>query len=153
MGVVAGAADDVMVMYAGRPVETAPVDELFYRPRMPYTLGLLGAIPRADESSDAPLVPIEGNPPMLINLPDVCPFAPRCPVAIDVCWAGEPPLERVDSPQLPTNQAHRSACWRAGEISDGMIGGQRVHPLPELPDSVVAQVPREQRPVVLQVDI
>ena len=79
LGVVAGNADDVMVMYAGKPVEQAPVDELFYGPRMPYTIGLLGAIPRVDEKQKTPLVPIKGNPPLLINLPPGCPFAPALP--------------------------------------------------------------------------
>ena len=63
LGVVAGTADDVLVMYAGRPVEKAPVDELFGRPRMPYTIGLLGAVPRVDAPARAPLVPITGSPP------------------------------------------------------------------------------------------
>lgn len=154
MGVVAGAADDVIVMYAGRPVEIAPVDELYYNSKMPYTLGLLGAIPRADESSDAPLVPIEGNPPMLINLPDVCPFAPRCPAAIDQCWQGEPPLLRVDSGHAmrDAGTGHAAACWRSHEITDGQINGERVHPLPESPESVVADVPRKERPVILEVN-
>ena len=62
LGVVAGIADDVLVMYAGRPVEKAPVDELFARPRMPYTIGLLGAVPRVDSAARAPLVPIAGQP-------------------------------------------------------------------------------------------
>ncbi len=149
MGVVAGSADDVMVMYAGRPVETAQVDELYENSKMPYTLGLLGAIPRADESSDAPLVPIEGNPPMLIDLPDVCPFAPRCPIAVEACWNAEPPLRRVAQ---STAGQHAAACWRSDEIVDGQIDGRRVHPLPVIPESVVADVPRDQRSIVLQVD-
>ena len=85
MGVVAKTADDVLVMYAGKPVEQAPVRELFYRTRMPYSIGLLGAIPRVDKTEKVPLIPIKGNPPLLINLPDVCPFAARCPIAIDAC--------------------------------------------------------------------
>jgi peptide/nickel transport system ATP-binding protein len=78
LGVVAGTADDVMVMYAGRPVEKAPVDELFARPRMPYTIGLLGAVPRVDTAERAPLVPIHGNPPLLV---DQAPGAPSSPAA------------------------------------------------------------------------
>src|SRR4051812_25563061 len=82
LGVVAGTADDVMVMYAGRPVEKAPVDELFARPRMPYTIGLLGAPPRLGAATRAPLVPITGDPPLLVDLPSGCPFEPRCPISI-----------------------------------------------------------------------
>ncbi|HZS19888.1 MAG TPA: ABC transporter ATP-binding protein, partial [Pseudonocardiaceae bacterium] len=80
LGVVAGIADEVLVMYAGRPVERAPVDDLFTRPLMPYTIGLLGAVPRVDVAQRRPLVPIQGNPPLLVDLPPGCPFQPRCPV-------------------------------------------------------------------------
>jgi peptide/nickel transport system ATP-binding protein len=82
LGVVAGVADEVLVMYAGRPVELAPVEELFARPRMPYTIGLLGAVPRVDVAERRPLVPIAGNPPLLVDLPPGCPFQPRCPVSV-----------------------------------------------------------------------
>ena len=82
LGVVAGLADRVAVMYAGRIVERANVDELFYRSRHPYTIGLLGSLPRPDLDKDEPLTPVEGNPPSLLNLPPGCPFAPRCPMAI-----------------------------------------------------------------------
>src|SRR3954465_15970250 len=95
LGVVAGTADDVMVMYAGRPVEKAPVDELFARPRMPYTIGLLGALPRTDAAAHAPLVPIKGNPPLLVDLPPGCPFEPRCPIAVARCADREPELAPV----------------------------------------------------------
>ncbi len=90
MGVVAETADDVMVMYAGRPVERGDVDTIFNHPRMPYTVGLLGSTPRPDVSSNEPLTPIEGNPPILVDLHDRCQFAQRCPVAIDACLKGEP---------------------------------------------------------------
>ncbi|NLT29471.1 MAG: ABC transporter ATP-binding protein, partial [Propionibacterium sp.] len=153
MGVVAGTADDVMVMYAGRAVEAAAVDETFHAPRMPYTLGLLGAIPRPDASSEAPLVPIEGNPPMLINLPDACPFAPRCPIAIDTCRTSEPPLAevRTSEPTADGDRPHRAACWRAHEIEQGAIDGDPVFHVPEIPESIVAGIPREERPEVLSV--
>jgi glutathione transport system ATP-binding protein len=112
LGVVAGMADRVMVMYAGKPVETGPVDEIFFRSRMPYTLGLLGSLPRLDADSSAPLRPIPGAPPSLINLPPGCPFAPRCPVAIERCVAEEPVLLAV-APQ------HSTACHRSGELTAG----------------------------------
>ena len=112
LGVVAGMADRVMVMYAGKPVENAAVDEIFFRSKMPYTLGLLGSLPRLDVDSSAPLRPIPGAPPSLINLPPGCPFAPRCPVAIERCVSEEPVL-------LPVAPEHGSACHRAGELAAG----------------------------------
>ena len=112
LGVVAGLADRVMVMYAGKPVETGPVDEIFFRSRMPYTLGLLGSLPRLDVDSSAPLRPIPGAPPSLINLPPGCSFAPRCPVAIKRCDAEEPALLMVVA-------EHSCACHRAGELVAG----------------------------------
>src|SRR5918911_2813290 len=111
LGVVAGFADRVMVMYAGRPVETGSVDDLFYRPRMPYTLGLLGSLPRLDAAERLPLTPVEGTPPSLVDLPPGCPFAPRCPLRLSVCLELEPPLDRTDS------AGHLAACHRSGEIA------------------------------------
>ena len=105
LGVVAGVADRAMVMYAGRAVETAPVDRLYEHPSMPYTVGLLGSVPRPDRPAQERLVPIEGTPPALVNLPTGCPFGPRCPLHIDACDAGEPPLVEV----APN---HRAACIR-----------------------------------------
>jgi peptide/nickel transport system ATP-binding protein len=109
LGVVAGVADRVQVMYAGRVVETAPVDEIFARPRMPYTLGLLGSIPRLDGDRHHPLVPIEGQPPSMVDLDPGCPFVPRCPLAEDRCRQDEPALTGVGN-------GHAAACWRSGEL-------------------------------------
>jgi peptide/nickel transport system ATP-binding protein len=109
LGVVAGVADRVMVMYAGKVVETGTVDEVFYRPRMPYTVGLLGALPTVDERGADHLIPVPGAPPSLINLPPGCPFSPRCPLAAPVCITAEPPLETVEN-------GHRAACLRQGEV-------------------------------------
>jgi peptide/nickel transport system ATP-binding protein len=145
LGVVAGTADDVLVVYAGRPVEKAPVDELFARPRMPYTIGLLGAVPRVDTAARAPLVPIRGNPPLPIDLPPGCPFAPRCPIAVARCTDGEPPL-------APVSSGHEVACIRAEEITDGRIDGGPVHPLPRPPQPRATGVPRDARPPVLELD-
>src|SRR5919199_1172799 len=144
LSVIAGFADRVAVMYAGRIVETGTVDEVFYSPRMPYSMGLLGAIPRADESGDRPLVPIEGNPPSLVNLPAGCPFAPRCPLVFDTCREVEPALIAVGSP------GHLSACHLAEKIEAGGWSPTDVYPLPELPTAAVARVPREEREVVLE---
>jgi len=144
LSVIAGFADRVAVMYAGRIVETGTVDEVFYSPRMPYTMGLLGAIPRADESGDRPLVPIDGTPPSLIDLPAGCPFAARCPLAFDTCREVEPALIAVGSPN------HRSACHLAEKIEAGGWGPTDVFPLPELPEAAVARVPRAERDIVLE---
>jgi peptide/nickel transport system ATP-binding protein len=113
LGIVAGMADRVMVMYAGKPVETGTVDEIFFRSRMPYTLGLLGSLPRLDVDSPGPLQPIPGAPPSLIGLPPGCPFAPRCPVVYDRCLAEEPAL-------LDIAAGHKTACHRSGKLVAGM---------------------------------
>ena len=112
LGVVAGLADDVVVMYAGRLVERAPVDDLYEHPRMPYTLGLLGALPRADTDGQ-PLTPIEGAPPSLVGLPPGCPFSPRCTLSRPACQAAEPGLRPV------RGDAHLAACHFSEELVDG----------------------------------
>ncbi|MEE1843594.1 dipeptide ABC transporter ATP-binding protein [Streptomyces sp. NPDC088190] len=114
LGVVAGHADDIAVMYAGRFVERADVDELFRRPTMPYTARLLAAVPTVDSGVHRPLVPIGGEPPALVDLPGGCPFASRCAVAQDACRADEPALREV------TGHGH-VACLRADEIADGTL--------------------------------
>jgi peptide/nickel transport system ATP-binding protein len=106
LGVVAGMADRVLVMYAGRPVETGTVEDIYYAPRMPYTLGLLGSLPRLDSSGRERLTPIVGAPPSLVNMPPGCPFAPRCPLHIPECDAAEPPL-------LEVGPDHTAACIRS----------------------------------------
>ncbi|MFJ5129511.1 dipeptide ABC transporter ATP-binding protein [Streptomyces sp. NPDC088555] len=114
LGVVAGHADNIAVMYAGRFVERADVDELFRRPTMPYTARLLAAVPTVDSGVHRPLVPIGGEPPALVDLPGGCPFASRCAVAQDACRADEPALREV------TGHGH-VACLRADEIADGTL--------------------------------
>ncbi|CAN7295404.1 MULTISPECIES: ABC transporter ATP-binding protein [Microbacterium] len=149
MGVVARTADDVMVMYAGKPVEQAPVRELFHQTRMPYSIGLLGAIPRVDKAEKEPLTPIKGNPPLLINLPDACPFADRCPIVMDACRTREPELLPV---LTGGGEEHRAACIRANEITDGgLLGGLPVYPVREAPESALTRLPREERPITLEV--
>lgn len=110
LGVVAGMADEVMVMYAGKPVEVGTVDDIYYSPRMPYTLGLLGSLPRVDAGDEEPLTPIKGSPPSLITLPPGCPFQPRCPMARDLCIEAEPALRPVD------RVGHLAACHYAEEL-------------------------------------
>jgi oligopeptide/dipeptide ABC transporter ATP-binding protein len=95
LGVVAGLADTVHVMYAGRVAEAGPVVDIFHRPQHPYTAGLLASLPRLDRP-DRELTPIGGIPPRLYEEPEGCAFAPRCQYAIDRCREGEPLLERVD---------------------------------------------------------
>jgi peptide/nickel transport system ATP-binding protein len=110
LGVVAGMTDRITVMYAGRPVEQGNVDDVFYRPRMPYTIGLLGSLPRLDAKEKQRLTPIKGSPPSLINPPPGCPFGPRCPMHIAECDVQEPPLLQVDGDQ------HYAACIRSNEL-------------------------------------
>jgi oligopeptide transport system ATP-binding protein len=104
LGIVAGLAQRVIVMYGGYIIEEAPVRELYANPRHPYTLGLLGSLPRVDEKEHTRLFSIEGQPPVLYQKPEVCPFAPRCKWAIEHCWKENPMLESV-APE------HRIACW------------------------------------------
>ena len=96
LGVIAGMADRVMVMYAGRLVERGMVDDVYEQPRMPYTVGLLGSVPTIDHVGE--LTPIKGAPPSLIHLPPGCPFSPRCPLAQEDCQHTEPPLAVTDRP-------------------------------------------------------
>ena len=104
LGVVAGMANRVAVMYAGYVVETGGLDDIFYRARHPYTHALLQSIPRLDLSREEPLQPIPGSPPDLLSLGSGCPFVPRCPNALDICRQQMPPLD-------PVGTAHLAACW------------------------------------------
>ncbi len=108
LGVVAGMADRVVVMYAGRAVEVGHVDDIYYRPQMPYTVGLLGALPGPDEGA---LTPISGAPPSLVGLGPGCPFSPRCPLAMDRCRESEPVLTPV------AGAGHGAACHYSGAPS------------------------------------
>jgi len=117
LGVVAGMTDRINVMYAGHIVESAPTEELFEHPKHPYTVGLLNSIPRLDAPRKERLNPIRGLPPDLIDLPDMCPFVPRCDFAREKCSEKNPPLFDV-------NPVHRSACWYWEEVS---LAGPRRH--------------------------
>ena len=106
LGVVAGICDQVLVMYAGRTMEYGKVDDIFYRPSHPYTIGLLGAVPRLDGKQDL-LPTIPGNPPNLVRLPAGCPFQERCPHVHSPC--------REAAPALQTNGHHgglRACFWQ-----------------------------------------
>ena len=87
LGVIAGLADRVLVMYAGRPVEVGTVEQIFYQPAMPYTHGLLGSLPRLDSDGRDRLRQIPGSPPSMVGTRTGCPFAPRCPLRADICDA------------------------------------------------------------------
>jgi len=114
LGVIAGTADRVLVMYAGKPVEIGSVDDVYYKARMPYTLGLLGSLPRLDARSDR-LTPIKGAPPSLLNLPPGCPFGSRCPLHRAACDASEPALRSVDG------LGHLAACHFSEELSEDSV--------------------------------
>ncbi|HET9610709.1 MAG TPA: ABC transporter ATP-binding protein [Acidimicrobiales bacterium] len=113
LGVVAGLADRVMVMYAGRAIETGTTHEIFYETRHPYTLGLLASLPRLDDVGDEPLVPIVGSPPSLIRKPSGCSFHPRCRFARvpGNCETDDPAL------RLVAGDAHQAACHYAEELA------------------------------------
>jgi peptide/nickel transport system ATP-binding protein len=96
-------------MYAGRAVEVGTVDEIFYRPRMPYTVGLLGSVPRLDAAASR-LTPIPGRPPSALDRPAGCPFHPRCPIHREPCLESEPALESIDS------AGHLSACHFRADV-------------------------------------
>jgi peptide/nickel transport system ATP-binding protein len=123
LGVVAEFADRALVMYAGRAVETAPVSTLYTDRRMPYTVGLLGSVPRLDAAQGARLVPIPGAPPSLAALPPGCPFAPRCARAEAICREQFPPFVHL-------TPARQSLCHFALELYEGDGTERLVHAQP-----------------------
>ncbi len=104
LGVVAGMCERVIVMYAGKVVESGPTLDVFAHPKHPYTWSLLRSIPRLDAERHEPLKPIEGLPPSLVDLPKGCAFHPRCPFKVERCSQDVPVLNRVGETQL-------AACW------------------------------------------
>ncbi|MDT5246781.1 MAG: glutathione transport system ATP-binding protein [Mycobacterium sp.] len=139
LGVVAEFADRALVMYAGRAVETAAVDVLYRDRRMPYTAGLLGSVPRLDAPQGARLVPIPGAPPSAAALPPGCPFAPRCPLAIEHCRTAEPEL-------LEVGPAHHAACIRTDHVA-----GRSAAEIYGVSTTPRAAAPAANVPVVLRV--
>ena len=103
LGVVATVCDKVAVMYGGLIMEYGTADEIFYHPRHPYTMGLLGSIPHVDGGEKRRLIPIDGTPPDLINPPKGCPFSTRCKYCMNVCTQEQPPYFEEDK--------HRTMCW------------------------------------------
>ncbi|HET7723773.1 MAG TPA: dipeptide ABC transporter ATP-binding protein, partial [Propionibacteriaceae bacterium] len=146
LGVVAGMSDRVTVMYAGRPVEQGSVDDIFYRPRMPYTIGLLGAVPRLDATSSEPLATLQGNPPTVVDLPPGCPFAPRCPLAHAGCRTSEPGLASV-------GPDHVAACWESDRITRDHLTSSDIFPVESTPGEGAAdERPRTDRETVLSLE-
>ncbi|MBN9487419.1 MAG: ABC transporter ATP-binding protein [Alphaproteobacteria bacterium] len=118
LGVIAQTADRVIVMYAGRKVEEAPVARIFARPHHPYTVGLLGSVPRIDRTGTVPhqrLAEIEGAVPVLDQVIVGCRFAPRCPLASDRCRQEDPPLKAKQSD-------HFAACWHSDRVLEATRG-------------------------------
>ena len=118
LGVIAQTADRVIVMYAGRKVEEAPVARIFAHPQHPYTVGLLGSVPRIDRTGTVPhqrLAEIEGVVPVLDQTIAGCRFAPRCPLASDRCRQKDPPLEAKQSD-------HFAACWHSDRALEAARG-------------------------------
>lgn len=111
LGVVAGIADRVAIMYSGKVVETGPVEKIYRNPAMPYTIGLLRSIPRIDSKRGTKLASIAGTPPSPTSLPLGCSFAPRCPAALPACSTTLPELELVGAD-------HSAACIRLADISN-----------------------------------
>ena len=118
LSVVKHICDRVAVMYVGKIVETAPTDELYYRPRHPYTAALMAAVPVADPRVRSAMTPLAGDVPSPANPPSGCYFHPRCPYAIDICAQETPILEEV-SPN------HFVSCHRAHELQLAGVGEQR----------------------------
>lgn len=112
LGVVAGTCDRILVMYAGRTMEYGKTEEIFYNPTHPYTIGLLGAVPRLDNDSER-LTTIPGNPPNLLNLPVGCPFVERCQYAMDICHSTPPEL------QFLPNERQRACHWKHPNLPVG----------------------------------
>lgn len=141
LGVVSEFADRALVMYAGRPVEVAAVDELYRDRRMPYTVGLLGSVPRLDAPQGTRLIPIPGAPPTMTSLtPGACTFAPRCPLAIDECRSAEPDLVAIAD-------GHRAACIRTDYVAGRSAA--EIYGVSTGPDTV--DTATEEPPVVVQV--
>jgi len=119
LSIVAGMADKVVVMYAGRMVEEADVFDLYEKPGHPYTIGLMKSVPRLDAEERERLVPIEGSPPDLLAPPKGCKFAPRCQYAMKICQEYEPPLVTVGT-------GHRARCFLHHPAAPSVAGFVKV---------------------------
>lgn len=113
LGVVARYANRVNVMYAGKIVETGTAEDVYKRPKHPYTLALLKSVPRLDHPRGQKLDPVDGQPPDLARLDDGCPFRPRCRFAVDKCATSNPTLENV-------SDGHQAACWEKNKLTEDL---------------------------------
>jgi peptide/nickel transport system ATP-binding protein len=118
LGVIAGVADEMMIMYLGRPMEYADTRTLYHQPHHPYTRGLLRSLP-ARGSRHQRFLPIPGSPPSPLHVPSGCPFHPRCADVLDRCPAEEPPVLTVSDGRGAGGTGHRSACWLPGDEAAG----------------------------------
>jgi oligopeptide transport system ATP-binding protein len=109
LGIIAGLAQRVNVMYAGSIIEAGPVKEIYGDPHHPYTVGLLGSLPHPDEEPGTKLLSIRGEPPDLVDLPVGCPFVPRCDYAVEQCRHEMPMLEEIEA-------GHIVACWEKERV-------------------------------------
>jgi len=138
LGVVAGRTDEIIVMYAGRVVEKAKTYDLFHDMKHPYTEALLKSIPRVTNRSHTRLQAISGRPPDLVNLPNGCKFAPRCPYAQDRCREEEPPLVAAADP------GHEFRCWFPVGTPEGMEAlakNVREHKVPGQDNNAASPIP------------
>jgi oligopeptide transport system ATP-binding protein len=119
LGVIAEVCTHVIVMYGGMMMEKGTVEDVFYNPQHPYTLGLHKSIPKVNKTGKERLVPIEGSPPDLMNPPTGCPFSPRCPYAMEVCMQEAPAM-------IDINESQSSACWLNYEDAPEVEGFVRV---------------------------
>ena len=114
LGVVAGVCDTIVVMYAGRIVERGTTEDIFYDTKHPYTQGLIKSVPRLDRDDEGRLFSIDGQPPNVVDLPDCCPFYPRCHKALAVCKNRYPPVVKF-------SDTHRAACWLYAQKDGGTL--------------------------------
>ena len=114
LGVVAGVCDTIVVMYAGRIVERGTTEDIFYDTKHPYTQGLIKSVPRLDRDDEGRLFSIEGQPPNVVDLPDCCPFYPRCHKALPVCKNRYPPVVQFSG-------THHAACWLYAQKDGGTL--------------------------------
>ena len=117
LGVVAGVCDTIVVMYAGRIVERGTTEDIFYDTKHPYTQGLIKSVPRLDRDDESRLFSIDGQPPNVVDLPDCCPFYPRCHKALAVCKNCYPPVVQF-------SDTHRAACWLYAQKDGGTLAAE-----------------------------
>lgn len=119
LGIVANMCNKIVVMYAGKVVETGTIDEIFYNPKHEYTKGLLRSIPKIDAEKHEKLIPIDGTPVDMLNPPAGCPFAPRCGKCMKICLKRMPDFTEI-------TDTHKSACWLLQKEALEQKGGKDI---------------------------